>query len=232
MKRSRSALSILSGTLLIVLGLFTFSSCEKMPGHLINPVTSTGSTGNKGTTGSTGSTGTTGSTGSTGTTGSTGSTGTTGSTGSTGTTGSTGSTGITGFTGSTNGIGPIPVGAANTIIFQVNGGQTITWKPPTYTVGFASGLGLTNISGINAAGDVFTFGLFSAAAGINDVSSSMITSPSLNLSDQGGEKMNITTYTVSGLTGTLKGTFDGFMSDKSQNPAVPVRVSGSFNITQ
>jgi len=221
---------------LLTLSAFSIYSCEKMPGRvLLPPGTSTTTS-----TGSTGSTGKTGSTGSTGATGSTGSTGSTGTTGATGATGSTGSTGVNGFTGSTTGIGPIALGATNTVIVQVNGGTATTFTAPTYMLSFLSVnafLPLTSVFVLSTSNsNTVTLGYIGASSGIYSGIGSAITIGSYSLVDDNGtETINVTTQNVTGsigASGTLKGTFDGLMMDHNQTPAVSVRVSGSFNLQQ
>lgn len=214
----------------LAMGVVTISSCEKQAGRSLIPSTAIGTTG---------STGSSGSTGSTGTTGSTGNTGSTGSNGTTGSTGSTGTTGAGGFTGSTTGIGPVVVGATNTIIFQVNGGAATTLSSPAYTLGFVSIniiFNVTTITGISSSGGTAVLGYFGGSTGTYSSTGSAIQIGSYNLSDDyGTETINVTTQNVSGATGsngTIKGTFDGLMIDHSQTPNVSVRVSGSFNLQQ
>jgi len=222
-----------------------FSSCEKVPGHYLISKSSGGSSGSTGSTGTSGSIGTTGSTGSTGGSGSSGSTGTTGSTGATG---STGSTGPTGTPPNTNGIGPVAIGAANTISFQVNNGATQTMSIPTYfmLVNFSSNSQLANggpyssVTAVNSAGtDYFGLSFASLSTGLHDPVMISITTSTLSLTSfLGTEKINVTVDTPTGSTsgsgsqtGTLKGTFDGYMIDNNNNSR-SVRVTGSFNVTQ
>jgi hypothetical protein len=230
--------------ILFLVVICILQSCEKMAGHSVVPsVTVTGGIGSTGSTGNTASTGSTGSTGNTGLTGATGSTGSTGNTGSTGTSSSTGSTGSTG-TPDPNGVGPVAVGATNTIILLVNG-TTYTFNAPAYplALGFETtsmeyGGPLTNIQAhdptLNYSVIISFKGL---TTGVYTADIMGVTTPSLKLSAYSNdiEKINVSTITVNcdssvkyGCShGVVKGTFDGYMSDFNFNK---IRCSGSFNV--
>lgn len=141
-------------------------------------------------------------------------------------------------TASTTGIGPIVPGGTNTVIFQVAGGSRYIWTTPNYSAGFISFLGISSISSANSANDGFNVTYFGATTGTFDATSLTIMTSGLNLEDEQQEKVNITEMPItpsslSGtFTGTIKGTFDGYMLDKSKSPSLSVRVYGSFNITQ
>jgi len=201
-------------------------------------------------TGSVTTTGGGSSTGTSGTTGSTGKTGSTGSTGSTGTTGSTGSTGIAvnpaAGTPNANGVGPVAVGATNTIIYQINGGAAVTASSGTgYQLSFTcldygGGVGQTGLFAVSSTGVTITITYLGLTAGTYLAPGGFVINTSTyNLADNlATEKINVSTQNVtptalgsiSQATGTIKGTFDGTMVDS--NSGLSYRVSGSFNMSQ
>jgi hypothetical protein len=199
-------------SILLVCSLF-FISCEKIPGHTVDPL----SIKNSGSSG----------------------------------TGTTGCSVIayTGATPNSNGIGNIAVGATNTIIFQVNNDNLVTILPSAYPyVAFFQPTGsatngpltvITAINNANTSGNNVDINYNSLTTGIYNAEILNIAIPPYDLVSvtanaylpaMGTEKFNITSQNVTGTTtGTVKGTFDGFMVDSCMNK---FRVSGSFNISK
>jgi len=193
---------------------FLFTSCEKIPGHTVDPLSVKNS----------------------------------GSTGGTGTKGCP-VTVYTGATPSSNGVGPIAVGATNTIIFQVNNDSPVTVLPAAYpfvqqflpTGSPANGpqtvltaLDIVSGNNVDINYNSFTTGIYNAEALNITIPPYTLLSVTANayLPAMGTEKFNITTQNIVDVTkgtGTVKGTFDGFMVDSCMNK---VRVAGSFNFSK
>lgn len=213
-----------------VLFLFAFAtvlgSCEKIPGHSVVPSGGSGSSSSGGGGGTSGSTAGGGSSG-----------------GST-----TGCITPSGATPNINGIGPVAIGATNTISYQVNNGTVYT-VPASYpiTANFKSNGGIaggpfTDIEAIDATtGNKFYIEYNSLSTGIVNAYLCTLSIPPYDMLSSvafgfGSEKFNITTSNITGdtsgsgsSTGTVKGTFDGYMVDNCFNQ---VRVSGSFNFSK
>ncbi|EHQ29615.1 hypothetical protein [Mucilaginibacter paludis] len=196
---------------LFVLSLFALSSCEKIPGHAVVPVTQTTTNNNNGSSGSTTGGGTT-------------------------TTGGTG-------------VGPVGIGATNTVIFQFNG-TTYTWASPNYFMGLnevpinpaSSGKYSTTISAFDGVGKSIIIGYNATTAGTYLVDMFTITMSGVDLEQTGLTKSLYTKVTAESIhiintvgyyaAGSVKGTFDGYVTNTNSSTNDSVRVSGSFNISQ
>ena len=139
------------------------------------------------------------------------------------------------------GIGSVPLGAANTFIYQIKGGSVVTCKPTTYQLSFLQGTDpdtnapVTLISAYNpTTQDLFAFEFAGLTTGNYELLGGYSIGGTSKGNTKGSAKVNVITYSVIGsglqVTGTLQGTFDGYFSD--QSGANTVRVAGSFNITQ
>ncbi|MBW4891519.1 hypothetical protein KXQ82_17460 [Mucilaginibacter sp. HMF5004] len=223
------------------------SSCVKIAGHSVSPTVTT-STGSTGSSGSTGITGNTGGTGSTGTTGSTGSTGATGSTGSTGNTGSTG--GITYFDPNL-GIGSVPIGGTNTFILLYKG-VTYSYSAATENINIStlstsnSGKPPTILSGQdNSSTSYVTLQFDDTVAGTyklsgfnfrnvahgNDIKLILTRATSTAFAKVIAENVTANPIVTNYLIGTVKGTFNGYVTDDKSATLDSVKVEGSFNFS-
>lgn len=133
-------------------------------------------------------------------------------------------------------------------MYQVNNGPVYT-VPASYTVtatfqsmGGMVGGPFTDIEAMDpATGNRFYIEYNSLSTGITNAYLCAVSIPPYDMTSSitfglGTEKFNVTTQNITGstagsgsTTGTVKGTFDGYMLDNCLNQ---VRVCGSFNISK
>ncbi|RKR83274.1 hypothetical protein BDD43_3478 [Mucilaginibacter gracilis] len=150
--------------------------------------------------------------------------------------------------GSGSGTGTGTGTGTNTITFQFSG-KTYTWSSPTYFVGLNSVPVMmspkysTEISFFDSGltGSII-LGYEDTVPGTYPIDSFFLTMTGVNLQQTGAtksfkatitsENIHVTNVVGNYAAGTVKGTFDGYVTDTNSAKSDSVRVTGSFNVAQ
>jgi hypothetical protein len=154
-----------------------------------------------------------------------------------------------GSTGSSNaGVGSVAIGGTNTIIFQT-GGKTYSFSSPAYYFGINSLKVFMSTSTYSTDLSCFDIAFVASlnmsyensVAGTYSMNHFNFTTTGINLQATGAttlitkvvtEGIHVTNTTTNQASGTVQGTFDGYVTDTKTTNQDSVKISGSFNLVQ